>query len=155
MHYYVSIKDLDNDGMSEVVTVDLHGDSCTACRSSSLKVLRYQRGSITNVTAQFPTQTREDAYRLWKSFRPYEASNDSASLPAQDAVLAAYLADKYFLGEAEDGWRIVAATGVPREAIARIRNYLEQQGYTQVPQGNQNAEARRRFSLIELESSGQ
>jgi hypothetical protein len=150
----ISLKDLDNDGISEFVTAESHGTSCTACRSRSLKVLRYNQGSMINVTAQFPKQLRDDAFALWKSFRPYQESDGNTPLPAQDAILAAYLADKYLLGEAENGWQVVAATGMTQQGARRIRSHLEELGYIMAPQGSQNAELRKQFGLIEATYSG-
>ncbi len=56
------------------------------------------------------------------------------------AALAAYLADKYSLGEAADGWRRVQAAyqGSDRtQFFADLRTFLGKAGYTEIPQSPQ------------------
>ena len=92
------------------------------------------------MTRSFPGAVRRDARTLWSDYQRVRRS----TFRDVRGVLAAYLADKYLLGEQKEGWRQLEAAyrrgelgkgrtkdGYPagRAYLANLRAFLQRTGY--------------------------
>ncbi|MCS6815693.1 MAG: hypothetical protein NZ772_19245 [Cyanobacteria bacterium] len=97
-----------------------------------IQIWRFRQGRMLNVTRQYPQLVRASAYQNWLL---YEQTKDS--IDGGRAALAAYLADKYMLGEATDGWQRVQSAYRASDRtkfFADLRAFLRTTGYTAIPQ---------------------
>lgn len=97
-----------------------------------VQVWRFRRGQMLDVTRQYPQLIRASAYQNWLGYQ--QTQND---IEGGRAALAAYLADKYMLGEAADGWRRVQSAYQASDRtrfFADLRAFLQTTGYTAIPQ---------------------
>jgi hypothetical protein len=103
----IEIKDLDKDGKAEFVGREqkMYLGLCTACEGLPLQIQQYQKGRMINVTRRFPRLIKADAFRLWQEAIKY--AGEKYQNESLKGALAGYLADKYLLGQGEEGWRIV------------------------------------------------
>ncbi|MEO0759042.1 MAG: hypothetical protein AAFY78_19465 [Cyanobacteria bacterium J06648_16] len=134
-----AIRDLDQDGLPEFVSDDdrfAYAFTSYVGSRYPLQIRQYREGTLQNVTDQFPEQVYDHAYWLWTDYqnlvanRPVGAANDWSEV--EQAVLAAYLADKYLLGQGEDGWhRVIAAYQWPdrEDFFRKLSNFLGEAGY--------------------------
>jgi len=136
------LKDLDGDGKLEF---ESHDDSFAYAFASyaasryPAQIWQYRDGAMADATRQFPTVVYDNAYGLWQDYT--ETHTKGKTLPAEErlwiqeserATLAAYLADKYSLGEGADGWKRVqtAYQGSDRQGFfSDLRNFLQEIGY--------------------------
>jgi hypothetical protein len=124
------IEDLDKDGNVEFVTHDdrfSYKFSSYAGSRYPLQIWQYRQGKMIDATRRYPQQVKNHAAQLWQEYIKTQTQSEGGK-----AILAAYLADKYSLGEGEDGWRRV------REAYQRddrqqffsnLRKFLGETGY--------------------------
>jgi len=125
------LRDLDGDGKTEFYSADdrfAYAFTSYAASAFPVMILRFENGSMVDVTRQYPKQIYGDAYRLWKTYRERSTSAGDATR----GVLAAYLADKYLLGQQEDGWKRVESVyqGSDRsEFFGSLRKFLKETGY--------------------------
>jgi hypothetical protein len=153
-----TLKDLNGDSIPEFVSFNSSvGQAFSAPsvgRAYPLQIWRYIENRMIDVTTQYPQQIKDDAFSKWQSFRQVGIREDGS----EDSLLSAYFADKYLLGEAEDAWQRIAAnypgSTIPTAVAERIRGFLEQGGYTLIPQGTQNAQERSRFGIVESKTEG-
>jgi hypothetical protein len=130
------LEDINSDGIPEFRTRDdrfAYQFASYAASFYPVQIWRYQEGRMANVTLRFPQLIRASAYQNWQYYQQYK--NDGVE-PGR-AALAAYLADKYSLGEATDGWQRVqgAYQGDDRaQFFADLRAFLRKTGYTEIPQ---------------------
>jgi hypothetical protein len=128
-------EDVDQDGLPEFRTRDDRFAYQFASYAGSfypIQLWRYQQGRMVNVTREFPQLIRADAYQNWQYYQ--QTKND---IEGGRAALAAYLADKYLLGEAADGWQRLEAAyrGSDREQFfTDLSKFLQQTGYKNIPQ---------------------
>lgn len=111
-----------------------------------LQIWRYQDRQLQDVTRAYPEQVYGDAYGLWREYGelrqrlplpPADAplSSDSPAqvyLSALRAVLAAYQANKYSLGQETDGWQRLEQLYPWRDRptfIADLTDQLRDTGY--------------------------
>lgn len=126
------LEDLDKDGIPEFRTRDdrfAYAFGSYAGSRYPVQVWRYQAGKMVDVTRRYPQLIRDHAYELWQSYQKGEEE--------KKAILAAYLASKYLLGEGEDGWRRVRQTyrGSDRQQFFNdLANFLKETSYTAIPQ---------------------
>jgi hypothetical protein len=125
------LRDLDGDGKTEFYSAnDRFAYAFTSYAGSAFPVmiLRFEKGSMVDVTRQYPKQIYSDAYRLWQTYKERSTSAGDATR----GVLAAYLADKYLLGQQEDGWKRLESVykGSDRsEFFGSLRTFLKKTGY--------------------------
>lgn len=101
------LKALDQDGIPEFVSADARFAYKFASFAGSgfpLQVWNYRQGKFVDVTRKFPKVIRENASRYWTLVQERVKSGEDREVKG---VLAAYLADKYSLGEKTDGWKNV------------------------------------------------
>ncbi len=103
-----TIVDLNRDGATEFVATDrrfAYEFTSFAGSYFPVQVWTYRRGSLSNATTAYASLIREDAGRLWRWYLAERRRSD----PEVRGILAAYQADKYLLGEQNDGWRRLEA----------------------------------------------
>jgi hypothetical protein len=126
------LEDLNRDGRPEFVTADArfaYAFSSFAGSGFPLKIWNYKRGQMVDVTKQYPQRVRNSAYRYWTNVQTILREGQDREVKGQ---LAAYLADKYTLGEAEDGWKKLRAIykGDDRaDFFEKLEKFLKETGY--------------------------
>lgn len=131
-----SFRDLDQDGTPEFYSRDdrfAYAFTSYAASAYPLQVWQYRDGKMLDVTRQYPRQIYDNAYQLWKLFEEQrKAGIDPQGLNVK-GILAAYLGDKYLLGQGEDGWKRVRQVYKlsNREQYFRdLQKFLQENGYT-------------------------
>jgi hypothetical protein len=125
-----NLQDLDGDGIPEFASFDSRFAYRFASFADSgfpLQIWQYRQGSMIDVTRNFPQRVYSDAYLYWNFY--IEARQTGREVKG---LLAAYLADKYLLGEAADGWQRVqqAYQGSDRqEFFTKLLSFLQEAGY--------------------------
>ncbi len=126
------LKDLNRDSIAEFNSRDdrfAYAFASYAGSSYPLQIWQYRDGNMVDVTRSYPELIYNDAYQLWQRYTEYKNEYEEVAR----AALAAYLADKYMLGQSEDGWQRVreAYQGSDRESFFKdLRNFLEETGYS-------------------------
>jgi hypothetical protein len=124
------LEDLDGDGLMEFVSADnrfAYRFAGYAASGMPLQIWQYRQGDMVDVTRNYPDLVYSDAYRWWQAYtevRTYGAESKG--------VLAAYLADKYLLGQEEDGWERVQAVYQESDRLSfftDLRQFLTDSGY--------------------------
>jgi len=133
-HYWGNVnyrlKDLDNDNILEFKSLDSRFANVFSNVNESvfpIRIWQYRQGEILDVTNKYPAQINTSASEIWLEF--YRRSNQNKNVKG---ILAAYLANKYMLGEKEDGWRLIEKVyqGSDRaEYFASLRQFLTDKGY--------------------------
>jgi hypothetical protein len=149
-------EDINGDGTSEFV---VHGARVRSSGANAgdrypIQIWRYVQGKMVDVSSQYPQQVRSHAFQLWQEFTQRRSTGYKQ---VEESILAAYLADKYYLGEAEDGWRRIreALGGLSADFLTQVQEVLEREGHALIPQGSQNAEARSHFGITwQVDSEG-
>lgn len=122
-------EDLDGDGLPELIHYDsrfAYAFTSYAGSGMPIRIWQYRQGEMTNVTRNYRQQVFDDAYKWWKLYTEAEPGTDVRG------ILAAYLADKHLLGEAEDGWKRLEQIykGSDRvQFFANLREFLAESGY--------------------------
>lgn len=107
-----NLEDLDNNGNPEFESADTRfraafGRPLQAPRYIfPVKIWEYRQGALLDVTAEYPNRIESDAYRWWQTAQELQET-EAAPYTELKTSLAAYLADKYLLGEDVEGWQIV------------------------------------------------
>jgi len=111
-----------------------------------IQIWRYGEGRFTDVSRDYPEQVYSDAYRLWLRYQELrqtlplpserevitDESEGQVYLSVIRSVLAAYMADKYILGQEADGWQRLEQLYPWRDRpafIAKLRRHLWVTGY--------------------------
>ena len=132
--------DLNHDGATEFVAADMrfaYEFSSFGGSYFPVRVWTYRSGSLANTTTGFSSLVREDAVQLWY------LGERRRRHPDVRGILAAYQADKYLLGEQNDGWRRLEVAyrrgelgrgpndGWPRgkRYLWKLRHFLQRTGY--------------------------
>ncbi|MBW4526786.1 MAG: hypothetical protein KME18_16630 [Phormidium tanganyikae FI6-MK23] len=124
------LRDLDRDGKTEFYSADdrfAYAFTSYAASAFPIQVLRFEDGKMVDVTRQYPKEVYSDAYQLWRFYQRLKAGDGEAK-----GALAAYLADKYLLGQQEDGWnqlRKVYQESDREEFFGSLRKFLKETGY--------------------------
>lgn len=125
------LKDLDRDGIPEFRGRNdtfAYAFGSYAASGYPLQIWQYRQGKMVDVTRQHPKLIYNDAFYWWQTFQ--ERKNDSVEYGK--GPLAAYLANKYLLGQGQDGWRRVqqAYKGPDRQQyFTDLRRFLRETGY--------------------------
>jgi hypothetical protein len=136
-----AVRDLDSDGLAEFVTGDerfAYAFTSFADSEFPVQLWRFAGGRFRDVTRMFPAHVRAAADHHLAEYESRRSSDRSVR-----GILAAYLAEKCLLGEAEEGWAVLrraAARGDLRHAydgpetpaayLAHLRRFLAKTGYT-------------------------
>jgi subtilisin-like proprotein convertase family protein len=102
------LRDLDRNGRPELVTADdrfAYSFTFYAASFLPVRVESYDHGTLTDVTSSFPALVRADAASLWSEYLKIRRNRDDDVR----GVLAAWVADEYRLGRADDAWRRIEA----------------------------------------------
>ncbi|MEP0870915.1 hypothetical protein NDA01_13990 [Trichocoleus desertorum AS-A10] len=125
------LQDLDKNGVPEFNGRNdafAYAFGSYAASGYPLQIWQYRQGKMVDVTRQYPKLIHNDAYFWWQTF--VERQNDDVEYGK--GALAAYLADKYLLGQEQDGWQKVqkAYKGPDRQQyFTELRRFLRQTGY--------------------------
>ncbi len=129
------LKDLNRDKIPEFESRDdrfAYAFASYAGSSYPLQIWQYRDGRMIDVTRSYPELVYNDAYQLWQRYTEYRDQYPEVGR----AALAAYLADKYLLGQSEDGWQRIQQNyqQSDRDSFFRdLRKFLQQTGYIQSP----------------------
>lgn len=99
------LKDLDKDGLPEFDSRDdrfAYAFSSYAASGYPLQIWQYRQGKMVDVTRRYPKLIASNATELWQTYTELRQQGDDGK-----GFLAAYLADKYMLGQGQDGWQRV------------------------------------------------
>lgn len=92
-----------------------------------LQIWQYRQGEMQEVSQDYPRLVYQDAARFWQ-----EANKRSLQQQPMQWALAGYLANKYRLDQAEEGWtfaRSVYRKNDREEYFARVNRILTELGY--------------------------
>ncbi|MBE9011280.1 hypothetical protein IQ250_13790, partial [Pseudanabaenaceae cyanobacterium LEGE 13415] len=125
------LRDLDRDGKLEFYSADdrfAYAFTSYAASAFPIQIWRFKNGEMSDITRQYPKEIYADAYRLWQLYQKIRTEKDAEV----KGVLAAYLANKYLLGQQEDGWnrlREVYRESDREEFFGNLRKFLKETGY--------------------------
>ncbi|MGB3614876.1 MAG: hypothetical protein WBA10_13870 [Elainellaceae cyanobacterium] len=126
------LEDLEGDGQPEFVSRDDRFAYQFASYADSAyppQIWRYDGSEgFVDVTRQYPDRVYDEAYGLWQRYEQIRAEGRETK-----GALAAYLATKYLLDQAEDGWQRVQTAyqgGDRPQFLADLSTFLQQTGYT-------------------------
>jgi hypothetical protein len=123
-------KDLDKDGLPEFQSRDdrfAYAFASYAASGYPLQIWQYRQGKMINVTRRYPKLIYNNASESWKIYTEIRQQGEDGK-----GFLAAYLADKYLLGQGEDGWRQVKQAykkSDRNQFFADLRKFLRETGY--------------------------
>ena len=121
-HYWgnggYTLEDLNGDGAPEFNSRDdnfAYAFSDYAASRFPPQIWRYQENKMHDITRDFPDRVYSHAYQLWLEYSLLRDKRQQGLSPEEvkerpqieQAVLAAYLADKHLLGQEEDGWHFL------------------------------------------------
>jgi hypothetical protein len=95
------------------------------------QIFEYRQGELVNATDDYPNQIDRDAYGLWQQAQEF-SENEDTPYPKLKTALAGYLAEKYVLGESEEGWKNVQRLyqkSDRTEYFDDLYTFLREQGY--------------------------
>ncbi|MGB3510664.1 MAG: S-layer homology domain-containing protein, partial [Microcoleaceae cyanobacterium] len=124
------LTDLDKDNIPEFQSIDTRfARAFTDINNSAfpIQIWQYRQGKMLDVTQQYPVQINTSASELWLEFYRRSTQNQDVK-----GVLAAYLANKYMLGQEEDGWQLIEKvyqSSDRQEYFADLRQFLADKGY--------------------------
>jgi hypothetical protein len=126
--------DINQDSRLEFIAIDDRFSGEFAGYAGSfhpIQIWHYQAGTMIDVTRQFPDVIYKHVYTLWSTYEKVKQQKNSRLI---QSILAAYLADKYLLGQQEDGWQRVKQAyqeNDREEYFYRLRQLLKDTGYMQ------------------------
>ena len=118
-HYWgnggYTLEDLNGDGIPEFNSRDdnfAYAFTDYAASRYPIQIWQYEQYAMHDVTRNFPNVVYGHALQLWQEYSSLRDKRSSGLSPeeikrrpqVEQAVLAAYLANKYLLGQEEDGW---------------------------------------------------
>jgi hypothetical protein len=138
--YAPSLEDLDSNNQFLFISYDSRfidfGGSTDIGFTAPPQIWRYRQGQMLNVTRQYPAKIREHANETWQAIQQYlQLPSESKSAQEQESLrgsLAAYLADKYLLGEGDEGWQQVRDAyqeSDRQEYFGKLEDFLKSNGY--------------------------
>jgi subtilisin-like proprotein convertase family protein len=138
-----SLLDLDHDGRPELVSADdrfAYAFTFYAASVLPVQIWHFDHGALTDVTSNYPAVVRKDAADLWTEYLQARGGRGADVR----GVLAAWLADEYRLGRADEGWQKIQAAyargevSAPRvdplwpagkKYLSALRAFLAKSGY--------------------------
>jgi hypothetical protein len=124
------LQDLDQDGIPEFKSADAsfaYAFSSFAGSGFPIAIWQYRQGRLINVTRRYPKLVYADALRYWQIYERVRSEDSEVK-----GILAAYLANKYLLGQAEDGWKQVRAAYQDKDReqyFTELRKFLRDRKY--------------------------
>jgi hypothetical protein len=124
------LKDLDKDGLFEFESRDdrfAYAFTAYAASGYPLQILQYRQGKMIDVTRRYPKLIFNHASELWQTYTEARRQGDDGK-----GFLSAYLADKYLLGQGQDGWQRVQQAYKKSDRtqyFADLRKFLRETGY--------------------------
>ena len=124
------LKDLDKDGLSEFESRDdrfAYAFTSYAASGYPLQIWQYRQGKMIDVTRRFPKSIAKDASENWQTYLEAKKEGDDGK-----GFLAAYLADKYMLGQQKEAWQQVEQVYKESDRskyFAQVRKFLRETGY--------------------------
>lgn len=124
--------DLDGDSLPEFKSFDGRFANAFASANPSvlpLQIWRYRQGKMEEVTKNFPAEIKTHSSQLWLEFN--QGLNQNREVKG---ILAAYLANKYLVGEEEAAWNLLKKVyqGSDRDSyFAQIRQFFIATGYAE------------------------
>ncbi len=124
------LRDSDRDGKTEFYSADdrfAYAFTSYAASAFPIQILRFENGKMVDITRQYPKEVYGDAYQMWQLYQKVKAGDGDVK-----GALAAYLADKYLLGQQEDGWnqlKQVYQESDREEFFDKLRKFLKEAGY--------------------------
>ncbi|WGV25447.1 hypothetical protein [Halotia branconii] len=125
------LQDVDKDGLPEFESRDdrfAYAFTAYAASGYPLQIWQYRQGKMIDVTRRYPKLIYNDAFELWKTYNQARQQGDDGK-----GFLAPYLADKYLLGQGQDGWQRVQQAYQKSDRLqyfANLRKFLRETGYT-------------------------
>jgi hypothetical protein len=125
------LQDLNKDGVPEFQSRDdafAYAFGSYAGSGYPLQIWQYRQGKMVDVTRQYPKLIYNDAYYWWQAF----VERRSDLVEYGKGPIAAYVANKYLLGQGQDGWKRAqqAYRGPDRQQFfAELQKFLQQTGY--------------------------
>lgn len=129
------LQDLNQDGQPEFRSQDdafAYAFASYAASGRPIQIWEYRQGKMIDVTRRHPKLIYADAYHYWQTYLEARKQNYETK-----GMLAAYLADKYLLGQEQDGWRRIqqAYQGSDRQQFfTDLRRFLQENGYASKPE---------------------
>lgn len=138
------LNDLNHDGKLELVSADdrvAYVFTAYAGSAFPVQIWDYSAGRMQDVTRSYPALTRKDAAALWKEY----LGQRHAQYPDPRGILAAWMADKYLLGQQAAGWKTMEALNLNGEFngfegddlwakgwdyLGKLKTFLRKMGYT-------------------------
>lgn len=126
------LKDLNQDGLPEFDSLDdrfAYAFSSYAGSGFPLQIWQYRQGEMANVTRRYPQLIKNHAYQVWQGYT--QARKEDYEVKG---FLTAYLADKYLLGQGQDGWQRVEQAyreSDRAQYFSELRRFLRETGYVQ------------------------
>lgn len=125
------VRDIEADGIPEFESLDIRFASALDLPSGDTtlpkRIWNYRQGQMLDVTKQYPELVSEHTKQLWQLFQERRRQNQDVK-----AVLAAYIANKYTLGQEVEGWKKVKDAYKERDRedyFALVRKILTDYGY--------------------------
>jgi hypothetical protein len=128
-----NLKDVNQDGKLELISRDdrfAYAFGSYAGSGYPLQIWNYRNGSMLDVTQQYRQLVYNDAYFWWQTFQERKREQDTVEYGK--GPLAAYVADKYLIGEGKDGWERAQKmySGKDKaEFFQNLRKFLQETGY--------------------------
>ncbi len=100
------LEDLDNSGTPEFIASDRRLSGYFASQAGTAypkQIWQYRQGELQDVTTEFPEVLRQGAQEMWEAVEDAQAADRE-----HRGYLAAYLANKANLGEADQAWSQIA-----------------------------------------------
>lgn len=126
------LKDFNKDNLPEFDSRDdrfAYAFGSYAGSAFPLQIWQYRRGRMQEVNRRYPKLVYNDAFYWWQlSVR----STREDRVEYGRGPLSAYLADKYLLGQGQDGWRQVQQIYKGRDRqqyFSELRRFLQKTGY--------------------------
>ena len=124
------LKDLDKDGLSEFESRDdrfAYAFTAYAASGYPLQIWQYRQGKMIDVTRRYPKSIGKHASENWQTYLQAKKEGDDGK-----GFLAAYLADKYMLGQQKEAWQQVEQVYKESDRskyFAQVRKFLRETGY--------------------------
>ncbi len=100
-----------------------------------LRIWNYRSGQMIDTTRQYQKAVYDDAFFWWNRFQIAKQESNGWSGQGDDygkGILAAYVADKYLLGQGKEGWQsaLQSYEGPDKaEFFHDLKIFLQEKGY--------------------------
>ncbi|MBW4557518.1 MAG: hypothetical protein KME59_16570 [Trichormus sp. ATA11-4-KO1] len=124
------LKDVDQDGVQEFISQDdrfAYAFTSYAASGYPLQIWQYRQGKMIDITRRYPQLIYNHAFEQWQTYTEARRQGDDGK-----GFLASYLADKYMLGQEQDGWQRVQQAYKQSDRtqfFASLRQFLRETGY--------------------------